>query len=166
MRLQKAKGEGLAWCWAASLATVFDAHGYKIGQDEIVAKAFPSGFDPSSSIDQVLSAMSLDWNLADGRELFVDAELIAGDPGLFSDPDIVWEAAQEMVDRNALVSDVLGYPTLIAEISFSSQEEGQGRISSLTVLDPWPGKASTRTLGRDEALRAKALAKIVVGEYS
>jgi hypothetical protein len=166
MRPQKAKRGSPDWCWAACLATVFDAHGYRVIQDEIVTKVFPSGFDHTMPIEDIVSALGVDWKLPDGRELFVDAELLSSEPGLFGDSGTLDDAVQEMIDRNGLICDVQGRPALITHMSFAHQDEGEDLIAALTVLDPWPGNPSPRTIGRQEALRVSYLARVLVGEYS
>jgi hypothetical protein len=133
------------WCWAACAEAIFSAHGFRMRQEDFVAKVFGATPDWPANVGQIVSAINGDWTDDRGRRFSADAEII-WDSQRFRNPDAAATAAHELVRGNPLINGAARHATVLVGMRYLRDQNGRGWPMQLIVHDPWPGLPNRRLL--------------------
>jgi len=148
------------WCWAASISGLFRQHGYVVSQQRIVTAIYGDNFNLPAWGPQIAAATSRQWTTDDGHKTFeAECEVLMDADYLFFQSDAVQQAAQELDDGNPLVIGCISHAMVLTGMSYTGFSNGQFRIDSVTVRDPWPGRGK-RLLFPNEWQGTRFLARV------
>ena len=150
------------WCWAACIEAIFHQHGYVVPQQAIVARIYPDLSCRSATGPQIIRALSGYWIDQHGHRFRAWGEpIIDLHHGIWS-PVAASIVARELAANNPLINGAVGHATMISEILYYRNFYGQGQVVSITVRDPWPGRANKRLLTLQEAQGTFFVARVLV----
>lgn len=150
------------WCWAACIEAIFHQHGYVVPQQAIVARIYPDLSCRPATGPQIIRALSGYWIDQYGYRFQAWGEPILDlHYGIWS-YDTAAIVARELAANNPLINGAVGHATMISAISYYRHYSGQGQVASITVRDPWPGRANKRFLSPQEAQGTFFVARVLV----
>ncbi len=143
------KQECPEWCWAASTAMIFAAHGHRTDQKKIVAKVFGGlACKPAGTPLAIAQALSAPW-VDDSGQSFQASISAAYDPtdGIMaiSNNFIINELAN---DRPVLYCNT-HHAMVIVDFNYVMSPMGPAP-QQVGVLDPWPGSPDYHPLSQPE----------------
>jgi len=127
------------WCWAASIAMVFQFYGHEVPQQRIVQETFGTVVNLPAGSGRVLTqALNRPWVDSAGRPFTVSAvayDLTSGQAGV-NNKDVV----EELKHGRPLIVGTQGHAMVVTAIQYLKTPWGVGQVVGVTVRDPWPGR--------------------------
>jgi hypothetical protein len=127
------------WCWAASIAMVFQFYGYEVPQQRIVQETFGAVVNMPAGSGRVLTqALNRPWVDTAGRPFTVRAvvyDRTSGQAGVNNDGVV-----EELKHGRPLIVGTQGHAMVVTAIQYLKAPWGVGQVIGVTVQDPWPGR--------------------------
>ena len=143
------------WCWAASIETIFRAHGHPVKQEEIVSNVWGSGGGAKppclpATLPQMIKAIDRDYTDENGV-VFKGQCVPAKQPGDNPANTTWWRVAKsELSQKRPLLAgyhrDLAGHAVVITHMRVYMAPGKRDRLISMTVRDPWPNTPNLRRM--------------------
>lgn len=159
------------WCWAASIQTIFGAHGYSIAQEYIVDRVMRpvNGNLPcrGATDEEMLRAINLRY--ADPRGRAFDGRYhLAKDRSTNPYNHHWWDVVKvELSSRRPLLAayktgPTTGHAVVITHVRIARSPGRQDQLIAMTVRDPWPGSPNRRSLTFEQLREIGFVAAVAV----
>jgi hypothetical protein len=160
--MKTAEQECPYWCWAACIEAIFAIDGFRIAQQDIVARAYGQAVCAAADGPTIANAISGSWRDAAGRNFASSCNVVIDTQyGVWRD-DAPLIAAKELEAGRPLILGALGHAVLLTAMTFGRDDEGNTQIGELVIRDPWPSNPNRRTLSIQEAQQISFLATVSV----
>lgn len=143
------------WCWAASLSMIFDYYGHPMSQERIVKEIWGRIVDMPRHVDDVMRDINRSWVDNRGQRFKASGQRLTLHP-----VELPKLAAQALAENRPLIVGTLGHATVLTEMRWSIDADGQLFVSDIIVSDPADG--STRNLTLEERLLTDFVAVVDV----
>jgi hypothetical protein len=148
------------WCWAASIAMIFEFYGRPVAQSRIVAECYGTVVDMPASPYMILAALNRSWIDDNGRDFQVESDW--GDATLE-------QVANDLADDHPLIIGTMGHAMVLTAMTYTfppiltpyGPTFGPPQLQQVIVRDPWPGRGR-RELSVDEVVSTLMCARIRV----
>lgn len=143
------------WCWAASLSMIFGYYGHPTSQERIVEEVWGRIVDVPRHVDDVMRDINRSWVDNRGRRFRASGQRLT-----LHHIELPKLAAQALAENRPLIVGTLGHATVLTEMRWSIDADGQLFVSDLIVSDPADG--SIRNLTLEERLLTDFVAVVDV----
>jgi hypothetical protein len=143
------------WCWAAALSMIFGYYGHPISQEKIVKDIWGRIVDVPRHVDDVMRDINRSWFDDRGRRFQVTGKRLT-----LHHIELPKQAARALEQNQPLIVGTLGHATVLTEMRWSIDADGQLFVSHLIVSDPADG--SVRNLTLEERLLTAFVAAVDV----
>ncbi len=140
------------WCWAASIAMVFQYHRHPVSQERIVAETYGNIGNWPGSPALIIRALNRRWKDDSGSSFRSSSNLGATDSAsaardLAADEPLIIGVNNGM-SAHAMVLTALTYsaPAMMGPYGPTT---GAVSVDAATVRDPWPGMGRRNLSGRE-----------------
>jgi hypothetical protein len=140
------------WCWAACIEMVFRYYGLVVPQGVIVQQTWGGIVNLPGQPHQILANLNRPWRDAHGRNFRVSGDAFSANP---------ITASQDLSRNMPLIIGTMGHAMVLTSLQYARDPNGNGRVTSAIVRDPWPGKGR-RVLSPQEWYNTSFLARIRV----
>ena len=126
------------WCWAASIAMLFNAFGYRVSQERIVQETFGGLFNmPAGSGSVISQQINRSWRDDGGRAF--RSQLVASYDfdarrAAIDNPFMI----AQLADNRPMIYGNRSHAMLFTRIDYVPTPMGPN-VFAAGVLDPWPG---------------------------
>ncbi|MCC6623594.1 MAG: hypothetical protein IT385_20215 [Deltaproteobacteria bacterium] len=149
------------WCWAASIAMIFDYHGHPVSQEAIVRATYGGLVDlPAFDGPTMTDALARPWTDARGASFRARVKVFDLGAGRF-EVDTRTVIAELRAERPLLVGTA-GHAMVVTAMRYRETAWGEPEVLGVTVRDPWPGQGR-RELGWHEMEPTYVAAVSLVG---
>lgn len=160
--MKTAEQECPYWCWAACIEAIFAIDGFRIGQQEIVSRAYGQAVCTAADGPTIANAVSGQWRDGAGRRFTAGCNVVLdAQYGVWRN-DAPLLAARELEAGRPLILGALGHAVLLTAMSFGRDGYGNTQVGELVIRDPWPTNPNRRTLSMQEANQISFLATVSV----
>jgi hypothetical protein len=151
------------WCWAACIESIFAIDGFRVPQQQIVARVYGGVVCAAADGPTIARAVSGQWQDDAGRAFNASCDVVIDQQYGVWRNDAPLLAAKELEAGRPLILGALGHAVLLTAMTFGRDAYGNTQVGEMVIRDPWPTNPNRRTLSMQEAQQISFLATVQVG---